>query len=105
MSDKIWTKEEIQENLKTKDVWVIKGILAIFDKQTADEQTAETTTHRNNIGFSGADARIMSSFAKQIQSHDKTKFHTPLSQKQIVVARKKIMKYAGQLAKIANKEI
>lgn len=103
--EKIWTKEEIRENLNTKDVWVLKGILAIFDKQTQDEQNSEDTKHHNGIGFNGVDARIMSSFAKQIQGFKPGKFHSPLSKKQMEIARKKIMKYAGQLTKIANKEI
>lgn len=103
MSDKTWTKEEIRENLQTNDTWVLRGVLAIFDKQTADEQVSEDTKHHNNIGFNGVDARIMSSFAKQIQNFKPGgKFHTPLSKKQMAIARKKILKYSGQLAKIAN---
>lgn len=105
MSDKVWTVEEIKDNLKTKDVWVTKGVVAIFDRQTADEQASEETKHHNGIGFNGVDGRIMSSFAKQINNFRPGKFNTPLSKKQMEIARKKIMKYAGQLTKIANGEL
>ena len=107
MSDRtdLWTKEEIKEKLETQDVWVTKGVVAIFDRQTADEQEVEETKHHNGIGFNGVDGRIMSSFAKQINNFRPGKYRSPLSPKQMTIARKKIMKYSGQLAKIANGEI
>ena len=108
MSDqgiKIWTPEEIRENLQNHDVWVTKAVVAIYNYQTADEQASEETKHHNNVGFNGADGRILSSFAKQIQNFRPGKYRSPLSPKQMKIARKKILKYSGQLAKIANGEM
>lgn len=99
-----WTAEIIKEKLKTNNKWLIKGILAIYSKQTELEQCREETCWLNKAGFSAFDADIMSSFAKQILSHNTTKFKEPLSPKQLQIARKRMLKYAGQLAKIANKE-
>jgi hypothetical protein len=101
-TDRTWTKEEITENLKTNDTWVFRGVVAIYERQTADEQASEETKHHNGVGFNGVDGRIMSSFAKQIINWNPDKFRSPLSPKQTQLARKKIMKYSGQLAKIAN---
>lgn len=101
-----YQKAQIVEMLKTNDRAIVRGVLAIYDKQTADEQVAQETNHHNGIGFNGVDARIMSSFAERIKGWQPGgKFNWPLSPKQMGIAKKKIMKYAGQLTKIANNEI
>ncbi len=104
-TQKVWTKDEVSTNLKKDDVWVIRGIVAIFNYQTADEQASEETKEDNGVGFNSADANILSSFAKQIQKWNPDKLRTPLSPKQFIIARKKMVKYSGQLARIANGEI
>lgn len=91
-----WRKETIQELLDTNDKAVLRAVLAIYDRQTDDEQLSEQTRELNNIGFSGVDGEIMSSFAKQIQ---KRGF---LSAKQMLIARKKMKRYWRQLAEIAS---
>lgn len=101
-TERIWTKEEIKGNLLKDDQWVARGVVAIYEYQTADEQRVEDTVESNGVGFNGVDGRIMSSFAKQIIKWNPDKFRTPLSPKQFNIARKKIVKYSGQLAKIAN---
>lgn len=90
------TKETIKELLIRNDQAVSRGILAIFALQTADEQRAEATNKNNGMGFNGADAPILSSFAKQLRSG------RTMSARQTEIARKKIIKYAGQLTRIAN---
>ena len=102
---KIWTQAEIKDNLAEHDVWVTKGVVAIYNYQTADEQACEETKDHNGVGFNGVDGHIMSSFAKQINNFRPGKFRSPLSKKQMTIARKKIMKYSGQLTKIANGKI
>jgi hypothetical protein len=91
-----WNRENIRELLNKNDKMIEKSIVKIFENQTADEQSTEETSHDNGIGFSGCDAKILSSFAKQILEG------RILSSKQLEIARKKMMKYAGQLARIAN---
>lgn len=92
----VYTKEQIQQMLTTNDRAVIRGILAIFNNQTSDEKQSEQTRLNNGIGFNGADAPIMSSFAKQIQQN------RPLTDRQMEIARRRMLKYAGQLTMIAN---
>ena len=93
---KVWKKEEIKVLLETRKDAVIRGLLVIYDRQTEDEKNSEITTHANGIGYSGAHAEIMTSFAKFYKQH---KF---LSPKQTNIARKIIVKYARQLADEAN---
>jgi len=96
MSEKIWAKEEIREKLVESDRWVEKGVLAIFKFQTESEKDSEQTIDKNNVGFNGVDAEIMSSFAKWLLKGRR------LTIKQMKIARKKILKYSGQLARIAK---
>ncbi len=91
-----WNKTNIKALLETNTKMVHKSIVKIYECQTLDEQQIGDTNHNNGVGFNGVDAYIMSSFAKQILAG------RTLSVKQIVIARTKIKKYAGQLAKIAN---
>ena len=97
-TDKIWTKDEIKELLINRDDAVIKGLLAIWEKQTEAEQEYGETAEHNNVGFNAIDAKICSSF---VNFYKNAGF---LTKKQMVIARKKVLKYGGQLKKIANKE-
>lgn len=98
----------IKSNVEDSDKWLMRAILAIFECQTYDEQNSESTKHNNSIGFNGVDAHIMSSFAKQIlvwNRHVKAgtnRYNSPLSDKQLRIARRKMTKYAKQLARIVR---
>ena len=98
------TKESIQTLLATNDKAVYRALIVLFERQTADEQEAESTNHNNGRGFNGRDAKFGTSLAKQViaweQGH--STFRNPLSAGQMTAARKMIRKYAGQLALVAN---
>ena len=86
----------IRHNLRTSDRWLVRGLIAIYHLQTADEQNSQTTAYRNNMGFGAIDAEILSSFAQQ---YKRTGY---LTTKQIEITRSKMIKYAGQLYTIAS---
>ena len=69
----------------------LKALMRIYANQTADEQSSEETKYHNNIGFTGADAHILTSYAKQFERRGS------LSPKQMGVLFKRIPKYAKQL--------
>lgn len=105
----IWTKENIKTLLEraeadpngmTGDVsnryLVYRMLQALYKRQTADEQAAGDTKYHNGMGFTGADAVILSDIAqKSIQYKNLT-----ANQVSKVVA-KRLKKYAGQLALVA----
>lgn len=104
---KIWTRDEVAEKLETDNRWLIRGLLALYERQTADEQQTEQTSHSNGMGFNGTDANILTSFAKQVLVWQavpagERKYPMPLSPRQLELARRKLRKYAGQLARLAN---
>lgn len=96
--ERVYTKDGIKALLTANDKAVERAVLAIYARQTASEQATDQTSEHNGIGFNGIDAELLSSFAKQLQQG------RTLSAKQMEYARKKITKYAGQLAQIANEK-
>lgn len=103
-----YTKEDIVKMLETSNYAVERAILAIYARQTADEQATERTHNHNSMGFTAFDAEIFSSFAKRIET-SRYPNGQRLSPGQLGVCRKldkngnmKIAKYARQLLEIAN---
>lgn len=93
---RVWTEDEIKNLIQTNDKVLYGALRKLYAEQTSDEQAAGTTKHYNGVGFNGADAKIMSSFAEFLK---RTGFLTP---KQKAVARRKLVKYNKQLTRIAN---
>jgi hypothetical protein len=91
-----WNKETVQNLLRTNDIAVYRGLLAIYARQTDAEKASNATVLHNTVGFTGCDGEILSSFAKQLQSRGF------LSEKQMVILRKKMLKYWKQLVAVAT---
>ena len=70
MTVKIWTRDEINEMLRTNDKAVERAIVRLFELQNADEQRFATTNVHNNRGFCSSDARAGTRFARWIQGLD-----------------------------------
>jgi len=94
-----WNAQTIKERLLVSDKWVTEGVIRIFEYQTAEEQNNHVTAEDNGVGFNGVDAELLSSYAEFAM---KTGY---LTKGQMVYARKKMLKYSGQLAKIANSKM
>lgn len=77
-----------------------RAILAVYAYQTATEKTDQATEEDNGVGFTGADAEILSSFATGIV-RSRYCDGDRLSLKQDKIAARKLGKYAGQLLRIA----
>ena len=80
----------MKAQLSRRDV-LERAIVRIYRNQTADEKRVEATTHYNGIGFTGADAKFLSSLATWVNRGKH------LTDKQAYVANKKMQKYARQL--------
>ena len=89
----VWTKQSVKELIATNDKAVLNALVIIYNNQTYDEKVVGNTVEHNNIGFNGLDGDILSSFAKQYI------VRKTLSPKQMVIAKKKMPKYAGQIFK------
>jgi hypothetical protein len=96
---RVWTVNEVKENLLKSDIWLHRSILAIYNLQAESEKSTESTHLLNKVGFSAFDAKRMSYYAKWIKSDHK------LSGRHRDLARAKMLRYSKQLTKIANGEI
>lgn len=95
---KIWSKETIRELLLKNDNAVYSGMLRIYDRQTSLEQASQETSDYNAIGFSGVDGHIMSSFTEAYKKYNR------LTEKQMNIARKKMLKYWRQLLEVIREQ-
>lgn len=92
----LWTKSEILELLDCNDKAVWRAVHRLYQLQTPVEQAAEQTHEKNFRGFNAVDATILTSFAKYYERMGH------LTRRQTDLARKKIVKYTGQLLEVAN---
>ena len=90
-----YTKELLREKITTDQRWTERAIVALFKAQTPDEQYLGETKENNGVGFNGTDAEFLSSLAGWILQG------RSLTPKQLVIAQRKVAKYAGQLARLA----
>lgn len=86
----------IKTKLETDSRWLMRGLVAIYRCQTADEQQTRTTKKVNAVGFSAFDAEFMSVMAERALKN------MSLSDRQIEAIRKTMKKYASQLVRISS---
>jgi hypothetical protein len=98
MAQKTWTRIEIEALINTNDRAVERAMVAIWERQTRDEQVTEATRHHNGIGFSGWTAKSGTYYANWVRSG------RSLSGRHLAKARKIALHHAGQLTRIANGE-
>lgn len=82
-----------KEKLANDPVWIECGLRRIFEYQTADERRNQYVRNNNGVGFTSADAYMLSSFAKQLKYRQG--YH--LTPKQLAYAAHRMPKYARQL--------
>lgn len=95
-SKKLWTEAQIVELLNTNVRAVERAILALYKRQTTEEQRTQGTHQHNNVGFSAADAKRLSFIAEFLQKGGHLKTET--CKKYLP----RVLKYRKQLAAIAN---
>lgn len=92
------TKESLRDKITTDDKWATRALLALYARQTADEQQGAHTNTHNAMGFNKFDAEFMTSL---VAFYKQTGFLTP---GQLAALKKKLGKYAGQLLKVAQQK-
>jgi hypothetical protein len=93
-----WTEDKIVALLDSNDRAVERAIVAIYERQTADEKQTEHTRHDNRVGFRQNHAKRMSYYARLIKSG------RHLYPRQLELSRSWMKMYRKQLADIANKK-
>ncbi len=78
---------------------VRRGLIVLYERQTADEREDKNTKHLNKRGFNYFDAKSGTDLAKKVLADQ------PFTFDEMIAARSMILKYAGQLARVANGEV
>lgn len=104
-----WTAAEIADNMAWSDAWLLRGLLAIYARQSDAERAAGRHLGHDGKGFTEHDAALLSSMARQVEGWRRSpsrqrREQGPLSLRQLAVVRGRMHKYAGQLARVANGE-
>jgi hypothetical protein len=84
----------IERQLDSSQTTVEAALLAIYDRQTAEERAGRYTREANSVGFNKFDAEILTSFV------DRLKRGKPLTVDQLPIARRKMKKYWRQLIQV-----
>lgn len=90
--NEIWDKDRVHALLDNNPQAVGRALMVVYNNQTADEKSAETTKHHNGVGFTGADAEWLSDVAKKW-----IKWGRWASDRQCAAVRKAIKKYHRQI--------
>lgn len=90
------TKEYIAHMVKTNRGWARRAVLALYNLQTPDEQSVNSTFIENGKGFNSYDAYTLSEIAKVFLARG-----LPTSTEWRIL-HNRLPKYAGQLLKIAR---
>lgn len=90
-----WSKDHIQFLLQTNNKAVERALLQIYARQTAYEKRANDTQLHNGVGFTAYDGEFLSEMAVKCERYN------GLTERQLAVVRRKMMKYWKQLLEIA----
>jgi hypothetical protein len=95
---KLWTEPEIVKALDNP-IWVEKGLVRLYERQTLEERKKSDTIENNAVGFSGFDVKMGTYLAKWVLAGKH------LSGKFLEKGKKICIKYRRQLTEIANNKI
>lgn len=97
--------ERMRFVLETNNDYLEKALLKIYKYQTDEEQRSKTTSLFNGVGFNSFDAEFLSSLAEFMLNRENLsepersiyRVRRHLTPKQLIFARKLMVKYAAQL--------
>lgn len=85
----------IKSMIAVDERWALRALKVVYDNQTSDEQVRRTTKESNGIGFTQADARLMTVFAKLLETRG-------LTDNQILQVKLRMPKYWKQILEASN---
>lgn len=94
---KTWTRSEIDALLRANPKAVERAMLALFARQTVDEQAVASTRHLNGRGFNAPSARRGSYYARWVRSG------RSLSGPHLDKALRIALRHSAQLVEEANR--
>lgn len=93
---KTWNRNEIDALLTSNPRAVERAMVVLYDLQTQDEKSAETTRHHNGVGFSSNAARKGTYYARWVLGG------RHLTGRHLEGARRIALRHSRQLVAAAN---
>ena len=87
-------ESEVKERLKNDKDFLVGSLIALYNLQTDGEKSSKSTSKRNNAGFDGVDAKILTDISEY---YLQKKY---LTDKQLRLLKPKLSKYVKQIAEI-----
>ncbi len=82
----------IEARIKDDNDFAIMCLMKLYEKQEADEQAVQQSTHLNGMGFNKVDSLVLSPIAEKVHAGKK------LTQTEFAILQKVLPKYAKQLS-------
>lgn len=92
----ILTKEKLIHKIKTHRGWAATALIAVWKRQTAEEQRIKSVIFSNGKGFNSCDVFILSKISEYCLSTHR------LTDRQWAIVRRRLPKYWKQLLEIAE---
>jgi len=95
------TNQQVKDYIRKRmdeDKQALRAMNLIYNYQTPSEKQSERTEIRNNVGFSGVDAELMTSFQKQLDTRGF------LTKKQMQIVRRVMKKYWRQIREASDEK-
>lgn len=89
---KVWNRESVVSLLDRSDKAVVAALKTLLARQTNEERQAGITKESNGRGFNARDAAILTDIAEKLP-----RYGDRLTERQLLLVRGRIRKYAGQL--------
>lgn len=102
----MYNRAQIEKMITENQKALERGVIAIYERQTINEQATKNTEEHNGVGFNSSDAGYLSYVAQYIIARrDHIEIGKILSGQHLTKTTRRMAKYCGQLTKIANKEM
>lgn len=91
-----WTEDSIRELLNTNETAVVRALKSLWEYQTDSEQIIGDAIEENKVGFNKPDSFTAKKLLNRLERGIR------LTEWEKVKLKNMMMKYAGQLMRIAN---
>lgn len=95
-----YSKEFIQEKLKTDRQWMERGLIVLYQFQTNEEKNSRETKYQNGMGFNSSDSRYLSWVSEWLL---KSRYNH-LNDKHFEKVGKMLPKYWGQILRLIKEK-
>jgi len=96
----IFTKEIIQDKLRSDRQWMERGLIVLYNFQTNEEKSTKETRIQNGLGFNSSDSRYLTWVSEWLLKSP----NNHLNEKHMMKVGKMLPKYWGQINRLIKQK-